>query len=74
MDVRDYRRALGSFPTGVTIVTAYDMDHQPWGLTANSFTSVSLEPAIVSICIAKSGRVFPTLSMSGHFGVNILAA
>lgn len=74
MDPRDYRRALGSFPTGVTIVTAYDMDHQPWGLTANSFTSVSLEPPVISVCIAKSGRVFPTLSMSGHFAVNILSS
>lgn len=74
MDIRDYRRALGSFPTGVTIVTAYDTDHHPWGLTANSFTSVSLDPPVVSVCIAKSGRVFPTLAMSGHFAVNILSA
>ena len=74
MDTRDYRRALGSFPTGVTIITAYDTDHHPWGLTANSFTSVSLDPPVVSVCIAKSGRVFPTLSMSGHFAVNILSA
>lgn len=74
MDTRDYRHALGSFPTGVTIVTAYDTDHHPWGLTANSFTSVSLDPPVVSVCIAKSGRVFPTLSMSGHFAVNILSA
>ncbi|WP_298935177.1 flavin reductase family protein [uncultured Ruegeria sp.] len=74
MDIRDYRRALGSFPTGVTIVTAFDTDHQPWGLTANSFTSVSLEPRVISVCIAKSGRVFPTLSGSNHFAVNILSA
>ena len=74
MDTHDYRRALGSFPTGVTIITAYDTDHHPWGLTANSFTSVSLDPPVVSVCIAKSGRVFPTLSMSGHFAVNILSA
>ena len=74
MDMRDYRRALGAFPTGVTIITAYDTAQMPWGLTANSFTSVSLEPPVVSVCIAKSGRVFSTLSMSGHFGVNILSA
>ncbi|MEN8660806.1 flavin reductase family protein [Marivita sp.] len=74
MDTRDYRRALGSFPTGVTIITAYDTDHHPWGLTANSFTSVSLDPPVISVCVAKSGRVFPTLSMSGHFAVNILSA
>lgn len=74
MDIRDYRRALGSFPTGVTIIATYDADGAPWGLTANSFTSVSLEPPIVSVCVAKSGRVFPTLSQSDHFAVNILSA
>lgn len=74
MDIRDYRLALGSFPTGVTIVTAYDCDHQPWGLTANSFTSVSLDPPVISVCVAKSGRVFPTLSGSDHFAINILSA
>ena len=74
MNLRAYRDALGSFPTGVTIVTAYDTDRAPWGLTANSFTSVSLEPPVISVCIAKSGRVFPTLSRSGHFAVNILSA
>ncbi|MDA7967222.1 flavin reductase family protein [Ruegeria sp.] len=74
MDQRDYRRALGSFPTGVTIVTAFDPDREPWGLTANSFTSVSLQPPVISVCIAKAGRVFPTLSGSDHFAVNILSA
>ncbi len=74
MDVRDYRHALGAFPTGVTIVATYDVDGEPWGLTANSFTSVSLEPPVISVCVAKSGRVFPTLSQSDHFAVNILSA
>lgn len=74
MDLRDYRRALGAFPTGVTIVATYDADGQPWGLTANSFTSVSLEPPVISVCVAKSGRVFPTLSQSDYFAVNILSA
>lgn len=73
MDIKDYRRALSSFPTGVTIVTAFDSDRQPWGLTANSFTSVSLDPPVISVCIAKTGRVFPTLAASSQFGVNILA-
>ena len=74
MDLKDYRRALGSFPTGVTIVTTYDDDKEPWGLTANSFTSVSLEPPVISVCVAKSGRVFPTLAKSDHFAINILSA
>ncbi|PVH28833.1 flavin reductase family protein [Pararhodobacter oceanensis] len=73
MDVKDYRRALGSFPTGVTIVTAFDEQGEPWGLTANSFTSVSLDPPIISVCVAKNGRVFPTLAKASTFAVNILA-
>ncbi|SMX45536.1 flavin reductase family protein [Octadecabacter ascidiaceicola] len=74
MDPKDYRRALGSFPTGVTIVTAFDSNRQPWGLTANSFTSVSLEPPVISVCIAKTGRAFSTLANTSSFAVNILAA
>ncbi len=73
MDLNDYRRALGAFPTGVTIVTAFDEMGEPWGLTANSFTSVSLEPPVISVCVAKSGRVFPTLTQSTRFAVNILS-
>ena len=74
MDQKAYRRALGSFATGVTIVSTFDKDGQPWGLTANSFTSVSLEPPVISVCVAKTGRVFPALSASSRFAVNILAA
>ena len=74
MDLKDYRRALGAFPTGVTIVTAFDDEGEPWGLTANSFTSVSLEPPMISVCIAKAGRVFQTLKESNRFAVNILSA
>lgn len=74
MDTKDYRGALGTFPTGVTIITAYDIELNLWGLTANSFTSVSLDPPVISVCIAKSGRVFPIMAISGHFAVNILSA
>ena len=74
IDQKEYCRALGSFATGVTIVTAFDEDRQPRGLTANSFTSVSLTPPVILVCVAKTGRAFPTLSASSHFAVNILAA
>ena len=74
MEQKDYRRALGSFPTGVTIVTAFDKECKPWGLTANSFTSVSLDPPVISVCIAKTGRAFTTLASASRFAVNILAA
>ena len=50
---RELRQALGSFPTGVTVVTCLDSNNNPLGFTANSFTSVSLEPQLISICIDK---------------------
>ena len=50
-EMRNFRQALGSFPTGVTIVTTLDKDSKPIGFTANSFTSVSLEPHLILICI-----------------------
>lgn len=72
-DQKDYRRALGGFATGVTIVTVFDTEGQPWGLTANSFTSVSLEPPLISVCVSKQGRVFPVISKADRFAVNVLS-
>ena len=51
---KDFRRALGSFPTGVTVVTTMDKNNKPIGFTANSFTSVSLNPHLILICIGKN--------------------
>ena len=53
-ETRDLRHALGSFPTGVTIVTSLDKNDKPIGFTANSFTSVSLDPQLILICIDKA--------------------
>lgn len=74
MDIADYRRALSCFPTGVTIVTVFDAAGAPWGLTANSFASVSLEPAVISVCIARSGRAYPIIGAADRFAINILSA
>ena len=52
-DPRTLRDALGCFATGVTVVTALDRDGRPAGLTVNSFTSVSLEPPLLLVCIHK---------------------
>jgi flavin reductase (DIM6/NTAB) family NADH-FMN oxidoreductase RutF len=70
---RELRRALGSFPTGVTIVSTVDESGTPWGFTANSFTSVSLDPPLVLICVAKTAGSCPVFAGSGRFAVNILA-
>jgi flavin reductase (DIM6/NTAB) family NADH-FMN oxidoreductase RutF len=73
MDRRRYRDTLGSFATGVAVVTTLDEAGAPWGLTANSFTSVSLEPPLVSVCIGRSGRTAPVMARAARFAVNILA-
>jgi flavin reductase (DIM6/NTAB) family NADH-FMN oxidoreductase RutF len=74
IDPREYRRALGQFPTGVTIVTARTPQGGYLGLTANSFTSVSLDPALVSWSLRCASSLFDAFSRSSHFAVNVLAA
>ncbi|MDK2760985.1 MAG: flavin reductase [Sphingopyxis sp.] len=71
-DPRTLRDAMGCFATGVTIVTALDPAGAPVGLTANSFTSVSLDPPLLLVCIANSGGTAPMLREAAHFGVNVL--
>lgn len=72
-DAMEFRRALGSFLTGVTIVTTIGSDGEPRGFTANSFTSVSLDPPLVLVCIAKKAHSHPVFSASKGFAVNILS-
>lgn len=60
--------------TGVTVVSTLDDEGAPWGVTANSFTSVSLEPRIILVCLAKAGRTYPAFAASDIFAVNFLAA
>jgi flavin reductase (DIM6/NTAB) family NADH-FMN oxidoreductase RutF len=72
-DPRALRDAFGSFLTGVTVVTTHSAEGQAVGFTANSFTSVSLDPPLLLVCLAKSSRNFATLTQSSGFAVNILA-
>lgn len=69
---RTLRNAFGAFPTGVTIVTTLQPDGTPRGFTANSFTSVSLDPPMLLICIAKTALSCDTFTSADHFTVNIL--
>lgn len=69
---RSLRDVFGSFMTGVTIVTTWDAQGAPRGFTANSFTSVSLDPALVLVCIAKSAHSLETFAESTFFAVNVL--
>ncbi len=72
-DNRELRTAFGSFMTGVTIVTTAGLDGQPRGFTANSFTSVSLEPPLLLICIGKSAASMEVFRHAKGFAVNILS-
>ncbi|MEO1610810.1 MAG: flavin reductase family protein [Pseudomonadota bacterium] len=72
-DTRALRDAFGAFMTGVTIVTTLDEAGAPAGLTANSFTSVSLDPALLLVCVAGASRTLPAVRASKGFAVNILA-
>ncbi|HDR9469998.1 flavin reductase [Burkholderia multivorans] len=73
INTRELRDAFGAFMTGVTIVTTARDDGQPLGFTANSFSSVSLDPALLLVSIAKTSSNFQTFSTAGHFAINILA-
>ena len=71
-DPRTLRDALGCFATGVTVVTCIDAGGEPVGFTANSFTSVSLDPPLLLVCIHKHAACAPALTAASHFAVNVL--
>jgi flavin reductase (DIM6/NTAB) family NADH-FMN oxidoreductase RutF len=66
------RRVLGSFATGVVVVTG-EVDGAPVGFACQSFASVSLEPPLVLFCPAHTSRSWPLIRESGRFCVNVLA-
>ena len=67
------RQVMGHFATGVTIITTFNKDGQMHGLTANAFTSVSLEPPLLLISVDKKAESYPAFEESKVFTVNILA-
>ena len=67
----DFRKALGCFATGVTIITV-DQDGEIHGMTANAFTSVSLDPPLVLVCVDYRARTHAHLHARKRFGVNVL--
>ncbi len=70
----EYRQALGTFATGVTVVTAMSKNGELAGLTANSFTSVSLDPPLILWCLANTSDNLAVFQTAPYFAVNILAA
>jgi flavin reductase (DIM6/NTAB) family NADH-FMN oxidoreductase RutF len=71
LDSADFRRAMGRFATGVTIVTV-DLDGEVHGMTANAFASVSLDPMLVLVCVDHMTRTHAHLHAKKRFGVNVL--
>ena len=72
IDPSEFRRVLGHFPTGVTIVTTRDEQGGPCGLTVSAFASVSLDPTLVLVCIERNSDSHDCIQRAGVFAVNVL--
>ncbi len=70
-DTLDYRKVIGRFATGVSIITA-TYRGEPYGMTANSLTSVSLDPTLLLVCFIRGSKTEIAVKESGLFGVNLL--
>ena len=73
-DSKAFRNALGQFPTGVTVITTLDAEGNKVGMTANSFSSVSLDPMLVLWSIAHSSNNLEAFRQTGHWAVHILSS
>jgi flavin reductase (DIM6/NTAB) family NADH-FMN oxidoreductase RutF len=73
VDPARYREVIGSFATGVAIVTAHG-DDGPAGLTTNAVTSLSLDPLLLIVCFDNASRTLPVVRQAGRFAVNVLRA
>jgi flavin reductase (DIM6/NTAB) family NADH-FMN oxidoreductase RutF len=71
IDPREFRRISGLFATGVTVVTAR-VGEDVHGMTANAFTSLSLNPLLIIVCVDRRARMHPLIQKAGHFAVNFL--
>ena len=74
LDARDLRSALGCFPTGVCLITSRAPDGSRVGLTANSFSSVSLDPPMVLWSLSRSASSAPVFRDAEYFAINVLSA
>ena len=75
VDSLTFRRTLGSFASGVTVITTQDpASGKPVGVTVSAFSSVSMDPPLVLFCLDKHSTSLLSVNANGHFAVNILAA
>jgi flavin reductase (DIM6/NTAB) family NADH-FMN oxidoreductase RutF len=72
MDLNLFRRACAQFATGVAIASARDAEGQPHGMTINSFTSVSMDPPLVLICVDHTTNLLAVFEQCGHYGLSFL--
>lgn len=70
----EFRRACGRFATGVTVATILDARSAPHGLTVSSFTSVSLDPPLILICLGHGVTCIEAFRAASHFGINVLSS
>ena len=68
-----FRQVMGNFATGITVVTTLDKEGEPYGLTVNSFTSVSLNPVLVLVCLDNKLSGLQSFKDCKHFGVSMLS-
>lgn len=73
IDPRELRNVMGHFATGVTIITTKDTAGKPFGLTANAFSSLSLDPPLLLICVDKKVDCYACFEASQVFAVNFLS-
>jgi flavin reductase (DIM6/NTAB) family NADH-FMN oxidoreductase RutF len=69
-----FRAVLGRFASGVTIVTTTDADGRDHGMTVSAFSSLSLDPPLVLVCIDHNASVWPAFETAEHFAINILSS
>lgn len=74
VDPFQYRQLLGHFATGVTILTTMTPEGKPLGMTANSLSSVSLSPPLISVCVDREADMHPVILKTFEFVVNVLAS
>ena len=73
IDSRELRNVMGHFATGVTVITTKDSSDKPFGLTANAFSSLSLDPPLLLVCVDKTVDCYACFEDSGVFAVNVLS-
>jgi flavin reductase (DIM6/NTAB) family NADH-FMN oxidoreductase RutF len=74
LDQDAFRAVLGRFASGVTIVTVLGANGRDYGMTVSAFSSVSLEPPLVMVCIGEEASLKPMIAEATHYGVSILAS